>query len=485
MKRMIRKTRICAAALVIAIFIGALPVFVFAAEQDMWGSANIYMLDSLREAQETGLIPEIIKGADFTKPITRAEFAHLIVLMLEKYTGVSTQPETLVYPFKDTDDPAVYKAFGFGIMDRTDDKEFLFSPDETLDRETMAYMFVRAIRLVAPLADYSVAENLEIPDLDDISSLAERSVKYLYTHEIILGGDGHVFMPRPVTDAQKEANYGIATREQCAVVAVRIFKQLPEIQDTRFAIDDMVGEVMDHAIDEPQNGEEISRDDLLDILRPYSLKIRWANNLHALSFSGDFMKIDDNNWEKGYDSVFLYNAFSTDGVNQTKYDEQQFLWGAGAGNRRFALTMLEPEKNIISAYEWNSVSDTGALNIITVHSTSSLFSPLSLREYLPSRINWTYKLYGDAIINGELCKVFSVTTQENMIEGEGPNLPEHWVEKTDYYYISTVSGLNIMQTNYMTLRETTYMTVNIVFAISPSLTDASLIEPPLDIVFSS
>jgi hypothetical protein len=246
----------------------------------------------------------------------------------------------------------------------------------------------------------------------------------------------------------------------------------------------MVNEVMSYAMDEPQGGVEINRDDLWGILNPYSLKVRWANNIYALSFNGDFTKIEGADWKKGYDSFLMYNCFSGDELNQTKYDEQQTLWGEGAKNRRFALTVFDAEKNMLSAYEWNSVSDTGTLNNIPVHSSSSLFSPLTLRDYLPSRINWTYKIYDDAIINGELCKELSVTTQQNMIAGEGPNIPEVLVDKTEYFYISTVSGLNVLKTNYVTIRETTYLTVSIVFTISPSLTDASVIEPPSDIIFN-
>jgi len=470
--------------LICVLFTGTLPTVAAAADQDMWSKANPYMADSLREAQVRGLIPEILKGGDFTQPMTRAEFAHLIVLMLETYTGVSTQPETLVYPFKDTEDPTIFTAYGFGIMDRTDDKEALFSPDIAIDRETMAYMASRAIRLVAPLADYSISENLTIPDIGDVSSWAERSVKYLYAQGIIVGGNNHAFMPRPITDAQKEGNYGIATREQCVVLANRIFNALPQIQDTRFSVEEMTAEIMRSVADEPQNGVEISRDDLWAQLNPYSLKVRWASNTHALSFTGDFRKTGGGGWEKGYDSFFLYNAYSSGDSTQFKYDEQQTLWGGAAGTRRFALTVFDAENQKLSAYEWDSLKDTGTLNSIPAHSSSSLFSPMSLRDYLPSRIDWGYKSYDEAVINGERCKVFSVTTKENMIQGEGPNLPEHWVDKTEYFYVSTVSGLNVLTTNYQTTGETTYLALSIVFTISPSLTDAGEISPPSNITFS-
>jgi len=475
--------RLFALILTFGILLGSLPTFVSADGQDCWSKASPYMINELREAQANGLIPEILNGNDFTQPMTRAEFAHLIILMLETYSGVSTQPEMLTYPFKDTDDPVIFKAFGFGIMDRTNDTDALFSPDETIDRETMAYMVCRAIRLASPLADYSVSEIPGISDIKEISDFAKQSVVYLYSRGIVAGGTNHVFMPRPMTGEQIKSNYGMATREQCVVVANRIFKALPQIQSTRFDIEDMAAEVIRYALEEPQDGKEISRDDLWAILNPISWKVRWGNNTHALSFAGDFKKIDDGDWEQGYDSFFMYNAYSSDDLDQFKYDEQQTLWGAGAGGQRFALTVFDAGAEVLSAYEWNSGSDSGTLVNMPMKS-SSLFSPLSLRDYLPSRIDWTYQLYDDIIINGERCKVFSVTTKENQIQGEGANLPEHWEEVTEYYYISTVSGLNILKTNYATLRETTYLVVNIVFTISASLTDASIIEPPPDITFS-
>ena len=475
--------RFFAMILTFGILLGSLPASVSASGLDKWSKASSYMLNELREAQANGLIPDILSGTDFTQSMTRAEFAHLIVLMLETYSGVSTQPETLTYPFKDTDDPVVFKAFGFGIMDRTNDADALFSPDAAIDRETMSYMACRAIRLIAPLADYNVSVTPGIPDIDVISSFARQSVMYLYSRGIINGGNNRVFMPRPTTDEQVESNYGVATREQCVVLANRIYEALPQIQSTRFDIKGMAAEVIRYALDEPQNGVEISRDDLWNILNPISWKVRWGSNTHALSFAGDFVKVGDGEWEQGYDSFFMYNAFSSDGPDQCKFDEQQTLWGAGAGDRRFALTVFDADAGTLSAYEWNSGSDAGTLVNMPMQS-ANLFSPLSLRDYLPSRIDWTYHLYDDTIINDECCKVFSVTTKENLIQGEGANLPEHWVEETVYFYVSTVSGLNILKTNYSTLRETTYLVINIVFTISASLTDASVIEPPQDITFS-
>jgi len=453
------------------------------------------MLTELREAQALGLIPAIIENADFTQPITRAEFAHLVITLCETYTGVSTVPSSN-NPFTDFDDEMAFKAYGFGIMQGTNAQGNEFSPEKTLNRETMAFMFYRTVRLIAPLADYSVPQKPAIPDEDRISPWAAPSVAFLYSSGIILGANNSKFMPKPVSASQIESNYGIATREQCVVISKRLFEALPEIEGSRFKIGDKIAEIMSFAKDEPQGGEELSRDELADILRPYALRVRWADNMAAVSFTGDFRKTGDSQWAPGYDSAFLYNAFSAKGLSQYKFDEEQTLWGVAAGQSRFALNIFDADEHRISSFLWDSEKDTGAEYGAPLAATS-FFSPLTLTSYMPSRLSWTYKLFDDEVVGGELCKVFSVTSLQNLIEEDEeheqlPALsrgvppverPPSEVETTDYFYVSTVSGLCVAQKNYATLRDTTYQSISIVFNISPSLTDAGLIRPPSDIEF--
>ena len=527
------------------------------AGQDAWSNAHSYMTAELKEAQSAGLIPGVMDGADFALPITRVEFAHLIILLCETFTGVSSEPSSK-NPFTDTDDLCAFKAYGFGIMEGTDGKNAggqgtagqgtggqgtngqgtdgqgtagqgaLFSPDSALDRETMAFMFYRAIRVVAPLADYSVTNKPDIPDAAAISQWAGPSVSYLYSRGIIIGANNSKFMPRPMTAAQAGSNYGMATREQCVVIAKRVYLALPGICGSRFRIEDKAAEVLAYAKDEPQGGEEIARDELADILRPFAAKARWADNMIATSYLGDYQKTGDGQWRHGYDSAFLYNAFSAKGRSQYKFDEEQTLLGVGAGRSRFALNVFDAELNTMSTYLWDSENEAGA-QYGAPAASASFFSPLSLTSYMPGRLNWTYKLYDDDMVGGELCKVFSVTWVEDTIQwdeppGEPPGLAGRGVppsamppeippvpegdsvpgdgqsglasrdappsamppterEVTDYYYISTVSGLCVVQKNYATLRETTYQSIMIVFNISPSFTDASEIAPPPDIEF--
>ena len=489
-----QKIRVLSIVIVILLIAGILPVTASAAEQDAWSKVNSYMESELRAAQAAGLIPDCVYGKDFTQPMTRAEFAHLIVLLCETYTGVTTEPHS-PNPFKDIDDPVVFKAYAFGIMQGFGDEDVVFSPDAILDRETMALMFYRAVNLIVPLADYHAAEAPVIPDQESISGWAARAVEYLYSRGIVAGGSGGAFMPRPA-DAQAASDFGIATREQCVAVALRIYNKLPEIAATRFTVEDKAAEVMSYAQDEPQGGQEISRDDLHKILLPYSQKVRWANNLSALTFIGDYVKEVDGDWQPGYDSALLYNAFSVKGANQYKYDEEQLLWGSVAGRSRYALSIFDAKDLALMVYEWNDQSDEGVVYRAAMQSYT-MFSPAGLTAYTPGRLDWEYRIFDDEIVNGELCKVFSVTWLENKIQGgeahegaltrdvpPGPGgIPEAWEEVTSYFYVSTITGLCVVQKLYSELRDETYQSIRITFNTSPSLTDAGEIERPEGITF--
>ena len=196
-----------------------------------WTNASGFMLAELREAQTKGLLPEILDGVDFTAPVTRAELAHLLVLLCETFSGDGLAvPAAFENPFADTKDPAVLKAFASGIMGAANEDGTMFSPSGTVFREDMALMMCRAIDLLAPGADLTLSALPDIPDESEISSGAAAAVRFLYSKGIVIGGGGHAFMPRPSNEAQAASGYGTATREQCAVVALKIFNSLPEIK---------------------------------------------------------------------------------------------------------------------------------------------------------------------------------------------------------------------------------------------------------------
>ena len=107
--------------------------------------------------QGYGLIPDILKGADMTRPITREEFAELAILLYEKTSGKTIAPVS-PNPFADTNNTRILQAFAVGITAGTSDTTF--SPKVLINREQCAAMLFRTIKAIAPGADYSLASCL-------------------------------------------------------------------------------------------------------------------------------------------------------------------------------------------------------------------------------------------------------------------------------------------------------------------------------------
>jgi hypothetical protein len=183
--------------------------------------ASYWAVDELEKANDAGLIPEILKGKDLTKPITREEFAELALLLYEKTTGKAvTIPQN---PFTDTVNPQVLKAFSIGITQGT--STTTFEPNVLINREQCATMLFRTIKAIAPEGDYSIDGVKDFPDQADISSWAVEGTKFMSKLGIIKGDTSGNFMPKAVTDAQKAVNYGMASREAAILMSVRTYDQ--------------------------------------------------------------------------------------------------------------------------------------------------------------------------------------------------------------------------------------------------------------------
>lgn len=184
--------------------------------------ASDWATTELNKAGEYGLIPNILKGADMTKPITREEFCELAVLLYEKTTGkasTSASPN----PFTDTTNVQILKAFKLGITDGT--SSTTFTPQKLISREECATMLFRAIKAIAPTADYNVNGVADFPDQMDISAWALDGAKYMFKLGIIRGGNGGKFMPKAITTAQEAEGYGRATREAAILMSVRTYEK--------------------------------------------------------------------------------------------------------------------------------------------------------------------------------------------------------------------------------------------------------------------
>jgi len=194
---------------------------IFAQNMPAWSGASNWATAELKKADDAGLIPDILKGADMTKPITREEFAELAVILYEKVTGIAAVAAS-TNPFTDTTNPEILKAYQLGITKGT--SETTFAPKELTNREQVATMLSRAIRTMAPNGDFSVDGAPVFSDQNDVSSWALEHVKFMGKIGIIKGADGK-FMPRATTTAQQAAGYATTTREQAIAMGVRIFEQ--------------------------------------------------------------------------------------------------------------------------------------------------------------------------------------------------------------------------------------------------------------------
>lgn len=193
-----------------------------------WEKASAWAEDELERAQDLGLIPEVLTGADLTGPVTRAEFAAVAVRVYEALTGVVAVP-VAVNPFTDTDDPEVLKAFNTELAVGISATEF--APDALLNREQAATILTRVFKKVnlpgwTWADDANFVLDFEEPELfaddDLISGWARESVYFMAANGIITGTGGGKFTPRAATPEEAALGYANATREQALLLAVRL-----------------------------------------------------------------------------------------------------------------------------------------------------------------------------------------------------------------------------------------------------------------------
>lgn len=197
-------------------------------------NASNWAQSELEKADEYDLIPDSLQGADYTKPITRLEFAALSVKVFENLAGTKTRPAE-VNPFLDCDDLELRKAYALGITNGTSDTTF--TPNGLLTREQAAAMLTRTFkRSVMPgwtLAQdsqpqYKLNYTMPKPFADDgkISAYARDSVYFMAANGIIGGVGNNLFAPNNQTPAEQARGYANATREQALAIAVRIVENL-------------------------------------------------------------------------------------------------------------------------------------------------------------------------------------------------------------------------------------------------------------------
>ena len=196
------------------------------------GNTSDWAKSEIEKADALGLIPDVLKGQDLTKPITRAEFAAVSVKTYEALSGTAAIP-AVNNPFVDTADVEVLKAFNVGITAGISATEF--EPDTLLNREQAATMLTRVFKKVSLAGwtiqtdgEFTLPYDMPVPFADDnsISDWAKDSVYFMAANEIIRGTENNNFSPRAVTPAEQAENYASATREQALAIAVRMVENL-------------------------------------------------------------------------------------------------------------------------------------------------------------------------------------------------------------------------------------------------------------------
>jgi len=193
-----------------------------------WAESELY------KAIELDLIPLSLleEDTDFTRPISRAEFAGIVVKTYESLANTQVLPAT-VNPFVDTSEIDVLKAFNAGIMVGYSETEF--QPNIRLNREQAATALTRVFKRAtipgwsfATDANFPLTFNRSTPFAYDahISSWAKESVYFMSANGIVVGIGNNMFAPRAMTSTDKAAGYAIATREQAITIAVRMINNL-------------------------------------------------------------------------------------------------------------------------------------------------------------------------------------------------------------------------------------------------------------------
>ncbi|MBE6908106.1 MAG: S-layer homology domain-containing protein [Ruminococcaceae bacterium] len=199
-------------------------------------TAHDWAQAELAEAAALGLIPDSLKGADLTKPITRAEFAAVSVRVYESLSGTKAEP-VAVNPFTDTKDAEVLKAYNVGVTNGI--SATTFEPNTLLNREQAATMLSRVYKKVALdgwtlETDGSFNEQFKalftapaaFADDASISGWAKDSVYFMAANGIINGVGDNKFAPKATTPAEQAAGYAQATREAALLIATRMVKNL-------------------------------------------------------------------------------------------------------------------------------------------------------------------------------------------------------------------------------------------------------------------
>ena len=180
----------------------------------VWSNASDWSKKELEEASSKKLIPETMSGMDFTKPVTRKDFAAIAVKLYESISKKNAEKSSN-NPFKDTNDEYVLKAFNLNITNGVSETEF--SPESQITREQMATMMLRALDKAGIKTEIDVEKAEKFVDEDEMHDWGKNAIYYMSDKGIIKG------------ISTFENRFGVsnnATIEQAIAISLRCKKAL-------------------------------------------------------------------------------------------------------------------------------------------------------------------------------------------------------------------------------------------------------------------
>ncbi len=181
---------------------------------DLFSIASSWAIDQLYAADEYGLVPEHMKGSDFTQPINRAEFAAIGVLLYQNCSGNQAQAGSA--SFNDISDNVyaddILKAYNTGIVSGTGDGNFL--PAQGVNRESAATMMTNVCKSIYGEMPDIVPSNIFADD-QKIDQWAKKPVYLMNEMGVIKGVGDNKFDP-----------FGATTREQALIIAKLLYEKL-------------------------------------------------------------------------------------------------------------------------------------------------------------------------------------------------------------------------------------------------------------------
>ncbi|MEI8215812.1 MAG: S-layer homology domain-containing protein [Eubacteriales bacterium] len=174
-----------------------------------FSSASSWAITEIQKAIDYKLTTDKVLK-DFTKKITREEFSEIAVKLYEAISGKAAVSDA--NPFIDTANIEILKAYKLGIVKGMTLNTF--APDNSITRQEISVMLLRALKAARPGADYSILGAPVIADEKEIASWALDAVKYMNKEGIMNGTGGNIINPK-----------GNTTKEQAIALLKRLYEK--------------------------------------------------------------------------------------------------------------------------------------------------------------------------------------------------------------------------------------------------------------------